>query len=106
MTDRRTTRTDPRRLEFARRLQTARLAKGLTQHQTAELLGVSRQYITDLEAGRRIESWPAWLHMVSTLDYPLETVAPELVAKKSRLPETDTTQGHNSTRHNRKQEKP
>lgn len=37
---------------LGRLLQQARLAKGLTQHQIAEELGISQRYVWELEAGK------------------------------------------------------
>jgi DNA-binding XRE family transcriptional regulator len=55
------------------------LERGLTQDAVALVLGVSRTYIVDLEAGRRLESWPAWLAMMVAMGYDPRIVAPELV---------------------------
>lgn len=69
---------DPRRALWGQRLKDARQARGLTQDAAAALLGVSRTYLSNLESGYRLESWPTWLEMITSLGYDLRTVAPEL----------------------------
>lgn len=92
MADRRVTADDPRRIEYALRLRAARLARGLTQKQVGDLLGVTKQYVTNLESGYRVESWPNWLAMVTTLDYDPRIVAPELCG-----PQTDGSADESDT---------
>jgi len=44
---------DPERLEIAKRLRAAREQCGLSQGQVAEMMGLQRPSISELEAGRR-----------------------------------------------------
>lgn len=40
-------------VRFGRRLQTLRKAKGWTQVQMADLMGIDRSYISDMERGKK-----------------------------------------------------
>lgn len=49
--------TTPTITPFARRLRSLRTAAGLSQGQLAAAAGLARQYVYQLEAGRRAPGW-------------------------------------------------
>jgi transcriptional regulator with XRE-family HTH domain len=80
---RKLTREDPRRLEAGLRLRAAREATGLSQSAVANRLGVNRTYVSGLESGHRIESWPLMVAMVAELGYDPRIVAPEFFPREN-----------------------
>jgi transcriptional regulator with XRE-family HTH domain len=70
---------------FGRNLKRARKAKGLTQKQLAQLLGVSEAAIGMWEAGARLPDVSMASRIAKALDVPLQYLADEL---PSELPQT------------------
>lgn len=52
---------------FSRRLRELRTAAGLSQAQLARAAGVGRQYVYQLEAGRRAPSWAVVQQLAAAL---------------------------------------
>lgn len=52
---------------FSRRLRELRMAAGLSQAQLARAAGVGRQYVYQLEAGRRAPSWDVVQRLAAAL---------------------------------------
>lgn len=54
--------------EIGRRIRTARLAKGITQEQLAELIGVGTTHVSHIETGNTIASMKIFIAIVNTLE--------------------------------------
>lgn len=65
------------RTESGRRLKAARESSGLNQSEAAASLGMAQPYLSDIESGRRVPSWPRVLAMVEALGLDPRIVAPE-----------------------------
>ncbi|MEG1459126.1 MAG: helix-turn-helix transcriptional regulator [Acetivibrio sp.] len=55
-------------LDIGKRIRTARLAKGLSQEQLAELVGVGTTHISHIETGNTIASMKLFIAIVDTLE--------------------------------------
>lgn len=70
------------RLQVGLNFRRLRIAKGLTQEQVAELTGVSQQYVSGLEQGRRNPTVLTLHELSGPLDAePWELLRPESVGK-------------------------
>jgi transcriptional regulator with XRE-family HTH domain len=66
------------REECGRRLQEARKARGLTQADAAELLGIARNSYAQYENGSRVPTWTRLDEMIFKLGLDPKIVWPEL----------------------------
>jgi transcriptional regulator with XRE-family HTH domain len=56
-------------MQLSRIIRTIRLTHHLTQSQVAERLGVTRDYISHIESGRKVPSLTIVDHMAQVFDY-------------------------------------
>lgn len=68
---------DPRHRELVRRLAKARKAKGITQQDVAEYLGVPQSVVSRLEAGQRKVSALELRDLADLLDTTMEALVPQ-----------------------------
>ncbi|MDI6711402.1 MAG: helix-turn-helix transcriptional regulator [Bacillota bacterium] len=64
-------------LTFAQVVRRARLAKGLSQGKLARAIGVTPQYISDIERGRAFGSYRTVRRLAEVLELRMEEVFPE-----------------------------
>ena len=77
------------KVEAGRRIQAARIAKGLTQRQAAELLGVAVPTVYQLESGAYATSWTRYAFVVATLGLDPRIVLPELFSPLVKILDQD-----------------
>ncbi|MDI6711596.1 MAG: helix-turn-helix transcriptional regulator [Bacillota bacterium] len=64
-------------MTFAEAVRRARLAKGLSQGKLARAIGVTPQYISDIERGRAFGSYRTVWRLAEVLELRMEEVFPE-----------------------------
>jgi len=64
-------------MTFAEAVRQARLAKGLSQGKLARAVGVTPQYISDIERGKAFGSYRTVRRLAEVLELKMEEVFPE-----------------------------
>lgn len=72
------------RAEAGRRLRAARKARGLTQAEASARCGLPQSYLSALERGARVCTWPALVGVVAALGYDPELIVPEWFGDSGR----------------------
>lgn len=63
-------------------LAQARMRKGLSQAQVAQLAGVSQAYVSHIELGRRTPRLPLALRLAAALGQTVESLWPDLAERQ------------------------
>lgn len=77
---------------FGRRLREQRKAKGLTIDQLAEMIGISTNYLGDVERGHKLPSMKTTIRIINALDISADILLRDDVQKAGYIAEQEISQ--------------